>query len=546
MKSIQTKVISFVIVAMVILSVLLTGMGVIILSGVINEDTEIMVRETGRELSARLNNELGLVEQTTGDISEFSKAIFDKQRIQKDSDFRNEYISQMRNMARSVSKSVEGAMSVYFRFDPEYIGNGTEGFFMSRSTPDEEFKDEENTDILAFNSDDDEHVGWFFQPKKAGKPIWLEPYYNRNIGFDMISYVIPYYDKDTFIGVIGIDINFREFISYIQNLEPYESAQGRLLSVNTGKMFNVLGKYTIDQEAATTELYELTKDDSQADKIWEAMFDGVNCILTFNTLKNDMRVLVYTTKSDVNFQRNKLVFRCVGITISVLFITTIVVIIVTQRIVKPLRQLNDAARKFAEGDWTVEIKCNTNDEVKQLTDSILIMADNTRNYIKEVNRLAYKDGLTMVKNKNYYLEYVSDLAKRQEELRFPYAVVVMDVNGLKEANDNFGHENGDGLLLAASRYICETYNHSPIFRIGGDEFVAILIGEDYENRHELLSLFRENMSMIIMDKGKSEMNFKLSIASGMAEFPVDGDEYDTVFNVADSKMYDNKKSMKKI
>ena len=52
--------------------------------------------------------------------------------------------------------------------------------------------------------------------------------------------------------------------------------------------------------------------------------------------------------------------------------------------------------------------------------------------------------------------------------------------------------------------------------------------------------------MIIMDKGKSEMNFKLSIASGMAEFPVDGDEYDTVFNVADSKMYDNKKSMKKI
>lgn len=103
------------------------------------------------------------------------------------------------------------------------------------------------------------------------------------------------------------------------------------------------------------------------------------------------------------------------------------------------------------------------------------------------NEMATKNSMTGVKNKRAYTvkETLINESIGKGEIK-PFAIVACDVNDLKYVNDNFDYEHGDKFIKDACKTICETFTHSPIFRIGGDEFVAILEGQDYEEREKLV------------------------------------------------------------
>ena len=82
----------------------------------------------------------------------------------------------------------------------------------------------------------------------------------------------------------------------------------------------------------------------------------------------------------------------------------------------------------------------------------------------------------------------------------------------------------------------DTYNHSPVYRIGGDEFVAILRGGDYENRKELL----EQIKATVLANQRAD---GVIVAAGMAVFQEE-DTFATVFERADKAMYENKDRLK--
>ena len=75
-----------------------------------------------------------------------------------------------------------------------------------------------------------------------------------------------------------------------------------------------------------------------------------------------------------------------------------------------------------------------------------------------------------------------------------FAIAMFDVNSLKLINDSLGHEAGDKYLLRACHLICEVFKHSPVYRMGGDEFIVVLSGEDYKNRDSLMKKINEMMS----------------------------------------------------
>lgn len=152
---------------------------------------------------------------------------------------------------------------------------------------------------------------------------------------------------------------------------------------------------------------------------------------------------------------------------------------------------------------------------------------------------AYKDGLTGVRNKLAYLEMLAELETAIENSELTeYGVVVFDVNGLKEINDTLGHEAGDEYIKRGCSIICQHFDHSPVFRIGGDEFVAILKGIDYANREVLLESFRKVIS-------ENQKNGSVIVASGLAVYDAltDG-SYNDVFKRADESMYEQKRSLK--
>ena len=153
--------------------------------------------------------------------------------------------------------------------------------------------------------------------------------------------------------------------------------------------------------------------------------------------------------------------------------------------------------------------------------------------------MARRDEMTGVKNSNAYKEFEEKTNSKiisGEELKL--GIVMCDINDLKHTNDTRGHNFGDEASQATSRLICRIYQHSPVFRVGGDEFVVVISDSDYENRNELLERFREEV----------EVNRKTRtgpvVAAGMAVYEKGDKKLASVLSRADSQMYINKSELK--
>ena len=159
----------------------------------------------------------------------------------------------------------------------------------------------------------------------------------------------------------------------------------------------------------------------------------------------------------------------------------------------------------------------------------------------EVRTVAFNDPLTGVKSKHAYVDYEQQLNMRIQRGEIEqFAIVVCDVNGLKYINDTFGHAAGDQYLCDAAKVICDIFKHSPVYRIGGDEFVAILSDHDYCCREELQTCLQKSSEGVRLGEG-------VIIASGISVFNPEGDHsVAAVFERADSLMYENKHRLKEL
>ena len=161
--------------------------------------------------------------------------------------------------------------------------------------------------------------------------------------------------------------------------------------------------------------------------------------------------------------------------------------------------------------------------------------------VQDLNERVFVDALTGVRNKGAYTDCLQDLQSRidaGEDMEF--AIGIFDCDDLKTVNDVFGHDKGDEYLRVASRLICEVYQHSPVFRIGGDEFAVILQGEDYEGRCELAASF-EGLRERICAAAENKWD-EAHVAYGFAvhNAQLDQEVYDTARR-ADKIMYENKR-----
>lgn len=153
--------------------------------------------------------------------------------------------------------------------------------------------------------------------------------------------------------------------------------------------------------------------------------------------------------------------------------------------------------------------------------------------------LANRDPLTSVKNKRAYAQAEMELDEQIAEGSVsPFAVVVCDINGLKQVNDKQGHNAGDDYIKAATKIICETFKHSPVFRVGGDEFTVLLKGSDFENRKALM----EQMASI---QSKNRDDGLVTVSYGYSDYSKNNDmRVQDVFERADNAMYNNKRMFK--
>lgn len=188
------------------------------------------------------------------------------------------------------------------------------------------------------------------------------------------------------------------------------------------------------------------------------------------------------------------------------------------------------------------------ERTEQRADAAERRADEAEHLVVDIANIAYHDSLTHVKSQAAYDEFVHGLedqiATANGTLKPKFSVVMIDLNNLKQVNDTYGHDVGNEYLVNACKEVSTTFKQSPVFRIGGDEFVVIMTGEDYSHRRQLVGCLEDTVRRSLTTDDMEPWQ-RCSMAIGMATYyPYKDTCYADVFERADKRMYQNKVEMK--
>ena len=198
-----------------------------------------------------------------------------------------------------------------------------------------------------------------------------------------------------------------------------------------------------------------------------------------------------------------------------------------------------------------------NNEVESLANAISQLTEDLRSYVKnvldaegrvedmktqvkEMDMLAYQDALTRVKNKAWYDKVQERINEEIQCGTAEFGIIMADLNNMKKINDTYGHERGNDYIAGACHEICVVFDHSPVFRVGGDEFVVLLEKNDYINREFLLEKLKLRYADSYKDESKEPWE-RYSVALGMSVYEKGKDhKMKDVFRKADDLMYEDK------
>lgn len=179
------------------------------------------------------------------------------------------------------------------------------------------------------------------------------------------------------------------------------------------------------------------------------------------------------------------------------------------------------------------------DEVKMLGDRILGMEDELLRHIEQIRSQAFVDGLTSVRNKAAYLDMENQINALIEKNTAEFTVCVFDLNGLKTINDNFGHMYGDQALIDLANILMRVYRSDDLYRVGGDEFIAIIKEHSMKAVENLFNQL--DLELIEFNKNEHPYVVPLAVSKGYAIYCAG---YDTKFREvckrADEMMYADK------
>ena len=173
-----------------------------------------------------------------------------------------------------------------------------------------------------------------------------------------------------------------------------------------------------------------------------------------------------------------------------------------------------------------------------------VVSDNRRmqSYMGTIQKLAYQDELTGASNLTAYDREVERLNEEIRKGSASFSVVMFDINQLKLINDTCGHAKGDAAIKATFRAAREIFPNSLIFRIGGDEFVVLVSGDEQEQLAWKLKLLDRYHAC--RDEDSPEPWNQVSLSYGVATWRKGQDySYTEVFERADRAMYQHKASL---
>ncbi len=530
LNSLRTKITTLTASMIIIVMIISAAFGVIALKDMGNENANNTLRLLCEVGQKNLDEYFSSVEQSVELISAYVESDLDG----IDDQHLSRHVERVRDIFTNYTFPNNSVLTYYYRIDPN-ISDDVDGFWYVRRE-NGRFIEHETTDITQYDVEDTSKLVWFTVPKHDGKAVWLPPYITENLGARVLSYNVPVYYKDSFVGVIGIEIDYTAIAEQVDNIVLYENgyafindAQGRII-------------YHPRMDVTAMESQPVVPDGLlSSDSVVTYNYEGVDKQGIWLPLENNMHLNVSVPVDEINIGWRNWVSQLLGVFLLILSGFIALTLYASGMITKPLSDLTEAARQVDKGNYDYMIEYNGNDEIGVLTITFRNLISHLKVYISNLNDLAYVDALTSLRNKGAFDIYMQNIQtsidNKEEETAF--AICIFDCNNLKQINDNYGHDKGDLNLQCTAELICNVYERSPVYRVGGDEFAIILTGADYENREKLRKLYYRRCDQ--NNKVKENPWEKVSAAFGMSVYDPDEDmSVNDVFRHADKLMYENK------
>ena len=271
--------------------------------------------------------------------------------------------------------------------------------------------------------------------------------------------------------------------------------------------------------------------------------------------------------ADVNYKiLHNTIWQMLYIGMILVVAVTLVLVYIYKRYISKLYRLKESVKLYSQGKnagivTDIEKNAKGKDEISVLAMQVSSMILELENYMRNLletakelrdtqqkadamNELAIKDALTGIRNKLAYDNEIERLDSGLQEGKNAFGIAMIDLNFLKVINDTYGHEQGNFAIKSLCRIVCRIFSHSPVFRIGGDEFAVILCDHDYDHIEELYAQFNHHLEELAADSTLQPWE-KVSASVGYALFDPECDHCaDDVFKRADHNMYERKKAMK--
>lgn len=470
----------------------------------------------------------------------------DPARIQ-DSRQRQTIDQRLQHRFEAAVETIPEINGFYIHYN-ETLTGGPDGFWYRKEPGTTGYQEGTIMDVGKALTRGEGPTDWYTQPRDQQHAMWLPPYRTTQTDTWVISYVKPVFINRRFIGVVGIDINLSTLISLVHKVSIYDTGYAFLVSPG-GQVYvhpdtNLLtDDYTTVRDLGLQiETSQLRRHDT-GDRTIPATYKGQKKQIAFTTLENGMKLGVSAPDDEIYAVQRQAIFRIIFLTILFGIATSAIAIALARRVLAPLRDINLAAQRMGRGDYDTPVVKQRNDEIGRLADNMNATMGQMKDLVHELRSQAQQDKLTGVKNTTAFDEKLLQLDRQiLAGTCPPFSLVMVDMNGLKQINDTYGHEKGNLAIQAMVKTICDLYKHSPVYRIGGDEFLVVVQNVDFDNQD---IIWRQLVPYLHQrSQGLKEPWLELSFSAGRAQYqPGIDEDLKAVFRRADAAMYKVKRQI---
>ena len=375
----------------------------------------------------------------------------------------------------------------------------------------------------------------------ADQAVIGEAYWDEQLGQPLMTVAVPVTAADrTFVGALVANVNYRTVLTILLVFAPGESGNLYVITpdgtaiVSSGADARPIAERKLT--SATTELLFA----SEGSPVTYADRDGNEVIGALKRVPRlDWAVVAEIPAKEAYAQVEQLR------DVTALLVTGLLVVVgfIAYRlgllIVRPLDRLTAGAAEVAAGDLAVDLPVGKG-EVGYLTEVFNGMVDRLREGRQQLEHLVVTDPLTGISNRRHLMETLESEMRRASRSKTPLAILMADVDRFKKFNDTHGHIAGDEALKAIAEVLQEaTRGIDRVARYGGEEFLVVLPETGMDGAVRAAERIHERLDQRSVAVG--EQSVTVTLSTGVAEFPTDGDSPESLIASADAALYQAKR-----